>query len=614
MRVTVIDIETDGLLPQLTKIHVMGWWTTGDKEVQTTTCLNKMREVIESSDVLVGHNFYMFDSIVLEDFLGIKIDRVIDTLALSNYLRQARIMHGLDSYQEEVGIAKVEVANWVDGSIELYEERVTEDVKINTNLFFIFMKELKKLYGDKADRFALLLSSYYSDYKEHYRNPFKVDLPLMIDSIDKLSGLVNNRLTELVSVMPKIETEIYKPSKFYKKDGTLSVAGSKFILALEENGYPLDATKYSTFVPPNPASPVQVKDWLLGLGWKPETFKDGANGPVPQVKNKDGDLCVSVIDLDIPETRVLEDLSVLSNRLSNVKRMDKFKVDGYLAADIGGLTNTLRIKHRTLVNITKVKALHGEYERTLLTCDDDEVLVGADLSSLENYTRTNFICDLNPRAVDELLDPDFDTHLDIALFANILTKEDCDTYKKLKANYDNLSEEELKVYLSIDTIRDMAKTVNYSALYGIGAKKLSKDLKIVLRKAQRLLDAYWEKHFAVRLFENNLRIEEIGGLNWIKNPLNGIYYPVRSVKDKFSLINQSAGAYIFKLWIDEIRKRGVKLTAQFHDEIIARVKLTEVDKVKLIIAESLIEVNNSLSLRIPIGCNIKTGKYYSQIH
>ena len=614
MKVTVIDIETDGLLPDLTKIHVMGWWVSGSKEVHTTTDLNKMKEVIISSEVIVGHNFYMFDSIVLEDFLGIKIDNIIDTLALSNYLREPRITHGLASYQEEVGVAKIEVGDWVDGSIELYEERVKEDVKINVNLYHIFMKELKVLYGGNAERFAMFISSFYSDYREHYRNPFKLDIPKLNYGLETLTEMVEKRIADLITVMPKIPTVHYKPAKMNRKDGTISSVGSKYLLALEENGYPLNAEEYITYEDPNPSSHDQVKEWLFSLGWKPEVFKDGANGPVPQLKNKDKDLCESIVALNIPETIVLQDLSVLSNRLSNLKRMDKFRVGNYLAADIGGLTNTLRIKHRTLVNITKVKALHGEYERSILTCEDDEILLGADLSSLENYTRTNFICEINPSAIDELLDKDFDSHLDIAKFANMLTEEDCETYKTLKGNYDNLTPEELTAYLNIDKIRDMAKTVSYGALYGIGASKLAKELKAPVSIAKKLLDAYWGKHYAVKLFENNLLIEEIGGVKWIKSPLNGVYYSVRSVKDKFSLINQSAGSYIFKLWIDEIRSRGVKITAQFHDEIIARIKVADLDKVKLIVEESLVEVNNSLSLRIPITCNIKTGKYYSQIH
>lgn len=614
MKITVIDIETDGLLNNLTKIHVMGWWTLGDKSVSTTTDYNIMREVINSSDYIVGHYFELFDAIVLEDFLGVKISKVIDTLALSNYLREGRLKHSLESYQQEVGIAKVQVSDWIEGSEELYRERVTEDVKITTNLYFLLMRELKVLYPGNYEEMAVFLSSYFSDYREHYRYPFKLDLNQLGANIIKLTDLVALREKALIEVMPKIETIIYKPAKFRKKDGTLSVAGTKFLLALEENGYSLDSEQYSCYEDPNPSSHEQVKDWLFSLGWEPTIFKDGANGPVPQLKNKDGDLCKSITNLDIEETKSLEDLSVLSNRLSNLKRMDRSRVGNYLAADIGGLTNTLRIKHRTLVNITKVKALHGEYERSVLSCEDNEILVGADLSSLENYTRTNFIWEINPKAIDELLDPNFDTHLDIAKFAGLLSGEDCVEYGLLKSNYEGLTNLEMKRFLEIDKIRDMAKTVNYSALYGVGAAKLGKELKITVSKAKRLLDAYWGKHYAVRLFENSLMIQEFNGVKWIKNPLNGIYYSVRSVKDKFSLINQAAGAYIFKLWIDEIRSRGVKITAQFHDEIILRVVKEDIDKVKLIIEESLLVVNNKLSLKVPIGCNIKTGKFYSQIH
>lgn len=59
----------------------------------------------------------------------------------------------------------------------------------------------------------------------------------------------------------------------------------------------------------------------------------------------------------------------------------------------------------------------------MLTCEPDEVFVGSDLSSLENYTRTNFVADIDPKAIDILSDPDYDSHTQLAIFAGMMLQE-----------------------------------------------------------------------------------------------------------------------------------------------------------------------------------------------
>lgn len=616
-KLAFIDFESDDLVLDATKIHVMGYWDgVKGNPVIAITDYGEMVKVLSQDDTFfVCHNVELFDALLVKKLLGFDIKNTIDTLPISHYLRPSRIKHSLESYQEEVGIGKVAVEDWVDGSIELYSHRVIEDVKLNANVFFLFMRELKALYGDKWFDFMKLLTSYYNDYREHYYNPFKVDMKRLAENLAITKAMVDERVDKLKTIMPPVYEIKTIPSKPYKKDGTLSEAGKKWFLLLEQEGVPLDSQEVKVISEgPNPASPVQVKDWLLSLGWKPEVFKDGANGPVPQTRNKDGELCQSIVRMNIPETNALADLSVISNRHGNLKRMRDNTIDGYLAADIGGLTNTLRIKHRTLVNITKVSALHGGYERSILTCDEDEILIGSDLASLENYTRTNFICGIDPSSIEELLDPDFDTHLDIARVAGMLTVEDIEFYKAAKKNYDNLSEEDKERFNNINVIRNKAKTVSYSALYGVGAAKLAKELKIPKSEAQMLLDAFWRKNYAVTKFAADVVTKEVNGQRWALNPLNNIWYSLRSEKDIFSTINQSAGSFIFKLWVNEIRSMGIKITAQFHDEIIIRCKKGLEDSYSESIVKALDIVNNKLNLTVPIKCEVKFNKYYSEIH
>ncbi len=108
----------------------------------------------------------------------------------------------------------------------------------------------------------------------------------------------------------------------------------------------------------NPSSNNQLKDWLFELGWKPETFKEGTNGPVPQVRNDKKQLCDSVLKLvdKEPAIEYLDGLTVINHRLGVLNSfLDKTDEDGYTIASMGGFTNTLRLKHsKPLVNLPGV--------------------------------------------------------------------------------------------------------------------------------------------------------------------------------------------------------------------------------------------------------------------
>jgi len=127
----------------------------------------------------------------------------------------------------------------------------------------------------------------------------------------------------------------------------------------------------------------------------------------------------------VPELEALADLSTILHRKAYlVGFLKNVKPNGYIQAQIAGLTNTIRFRHKNLVNLIKVSAPFGEYVRPVLTCEEDEVFVGSDINSLENYTRTNFIADIDPKAIDILSDPDYDTHTQLGIYAGLMTEDE----------------------------------------------------------------------------------------------------------------------------------------------------------------------------------------------
>jgi uncharacterized protein YprB with RNaseH-like and TPR domain len=66
---TVFDIETNGLLDVLTKIHVLSYSHDG-KEVKHTHDYDEMRKFFTETETLVGHNIIRFDIPAVEKVLG----------------------------------------------------------------------------------------------------------------------------------------------------------------------------------------------------------------------------------------------------------------------------------------------------------------------------------------------------------------------------------------------------------------------------------------------------------------------------------------------------------------------------------------------------------------
>jgi DNA polymerase III alpha subunit (gram-positive type) len=90
----------------------------------------------QQEDRVIGHNFIRYDAPVIERILGIKIKaKIVDTLALSWYLYQDILRHGLEQWGERLAIAKPKVEDWENACIQTYVHRCEEDVKINYSLW-----------------------------------------------------------------------------------------------------------------------------------------------------------------------------------------------------------------------------------------------------------------------------------------------------------------------------------------------------------------------------------------------------------------------------------------------------------------------------------------------
>lgn len=279
----------------------------------------------------------------------------------------------------------------------------------------------------------------------------RLDYNKALKHITELEQLQEQKVEELKSVMPKVPkyTKKVKPKVTHKKDGTLSSNGDKWFRLLKQNKLPMNFNGelqiHSSDEEPNPNSTKQIKDWLISLGWKPQTYKyvrdkdTGEERKIEQVR-KDGELCPSVIRLvsTTPELEALEGLSIIQHRLGvfvGFKEAAFQKDDGnwYVVSSVGGLTNTLRFKHRKpIANLPKVGVPWGEEIRSCLIATEGEVLCGSDMVSLESTTRDHYIQPLDPEYVVANQQKGYDPHLVLAVQAGMITQEDYEFYGDYK--------------------------------------------------------------------------------------------------------------------------------------------------------------------------------------
>jgi len=610
---SIFDIETDGFNP--TKIHVLSY-TNEEGQIQSTFDYGEMRTFFLNSDTIIGHNIVRYDVPVVERILDIKIDaRIIDTLPLAWYINHSLQKHGLAQYGEMYGVPKPEINDWQNLSPEEYQYRCEEDVRINVRLWRDLDRKLSKLYphsGNK-DAFVDYMTFKMECAREQETLQWKLDVDKAEGHLKEWEELKAEKTEMLADAMPRriITAVRNKPKVMHKKDGSLSANGEKWVALCKEQKQPQTTQSLTVKTGEeraNPNSTDQVKDWLFSLGWKPRTFKyltdkkTGDTRKLEQVR-KDADLCSSVKALaDVePAISLLEGLSVLSHRIGVIKSMVNLQVEGYVQANIAGLTNTLRFKHaKPLVNLPSVDKPYGKEIRGCLTCPDGYTLCGADMTSLEDTTKRHYMKPLDPDYVEEMSKEGFDPHLDLAKHAGVITQDDIDKH--------NSGER------SLSSLRKNYKVVNYSATYGVGASTLSRNTGMPTKDAKKLLEAFWSRNWSVYKVASTARTRDLFGSTWLYNPVSQFWYSLRSDKDRFSTLNQGTGVFCFDSWVSLCRRYGIKTIGQFHDEIIALLPEGEEEQTKATMEQAIENLNQKLELNVPLGVDAQFGKSYADIH
>ena len=675
VKIYCADLEATGLLHQLIEqgvkakmhnfcaksIETGNMWTF---HTDTEQERSKISKFLDREIILIMHNGICYDRNALK-FFGYDVSKVhfVDTLALSWYLDLNRPRHGLESYGDEFGVPKPEIKDWEDLTQEDYDERVQEDVKIQHLTYKKLKSRFEEIYGKMSDyqfcthRVVRYLNFKMEQLSEQEQTKFKVDVPKAKSLVEQFTKEIEFKVEQLKNVMPKVPVyQKYKrPAKPFKKNGELSATGLKWKSLTDEHKKPFDydgeIKAIKGYEEPNPNSSAQIKSWLDSLGWIPETFKyvkddDGSERKIPQiyVQGGGGQVCPSIEKLakDNPALEHLVGLGVLSHRKGCVQAFIDNAIFGeYVEAGASGFTNTLRLKHRKpCVNLPSTRVIYGEDVRSCLIARDGMLLGGADLSSLENRIKFNLQLPYDREYVLSQMSDDFDPHLEIAQEGGLLKDYEVWFYKIEKEGFERsrypdnekldgllaMPDSEKKGLIKhISEVRGKGKGTNYSCQYGAGAATVARTAGVSLTVGKSLVKAYKKVNWSIEKIAASQKVKKTSFGDFQLNPFNGIWYSLKTDKDRFSTLVQGTGAYVLDIWLKYqfiIRdnpeygfdENGVKLLATFHDEQIIEFKEDFKESAERLIRDALDKVNKNFKLEIPFSCDVQFGKKYSDIH
>lgn len=175
--------------------------------------------------------------------------------------------------------------------------------------------------------------------------------------------------------------------------------------------------------------------------------------------------------------------------------------------------------------------------------------------------------------------------------------------------------------------RNIAKSINFGLIYGMGARKLAQSLKITQNEAKHYIDSYFMNFPTIKDFlaQKEREILEYGyaeSLLGHKRKFNfnrvADYEKAAFLREGINAIFQGSAADLIKLamiecdrfFSDSYKNGEVALLLQIHDELIFEVRDDLVESV----VEKIKEIMNGVyKLNVPLSCGISVGKNLAEL-
>ena len=269
MKQVVFDIEANGLQP--TKVWVIVACDLSNQETVEFSgdTLQDFNAYIKDAEV-IGHNIIGYDVPVLERLLGTDFSscKITDTLVLSRLTDPSREGgHSLDSWGQRLGFPKGEHSDWDTFSQDMVDY-CKQDVLVNVKVY----NALRSVLAGFGSESISLEHQVQSIITKQTDNGWLLDQEHAFILLAKLKEKKYDLEDKVHETFKPLPTFIKEITPKYKKDGTMSVVGLKFLGDQWENyTAPFSRIDYPAF---NLGSRQQIGRYLQFFGWKPEKFTE----------------------------------------------------------------------------------------------------------------------------------------------------------------------------------------------------------------------------------------------------------------------------------------------------------------------------------------------------
>ena len=341
MRILVLDIETN-------LAHDTIWCCVCNGDVYTDA--NGLQQLIDSHDVVVGHNIIGFDGPVLSRVWGIKIplSKVRDTLVMSRLWNpQLEGGHSLRAWGERLGDFKDDFTDFDGGLTQEMIEYCKQDVHVTTLLYDKLTKELSS-FGDSLQlehKISFIM-------KKQEDNGFKLDVPQAVTLLAQLKNRMSVITDEMQAVFPPIVEERWseKTGKQLKDRVTVFNVGSR----------------------------QQIAERLQSIGVTFTKTTEKGSIIVDETTLK---------SIDKPEAQLIAEYLMIQKRVGLLDSwLDNVKDDGRVHGRVitnGAVTGRMTHQKPNMGQIPSVNSEYGAECRALWGVTDGNVLVGTDLAGIE---------------------------------------------------------------------------------------------------------------------------------------------------------------------------------------------------------------------------------------
>ena len=662
-KVWVGDIEADGLYHQATKIHCIGvyngsqmygfcdeyqgkFWVN-DTIQATVVPLSKFKDFLSkfAHEGLAMHNVFGYDLPMLKKHMGIEYTdksimdiptTIIDTDLLSKFELPDRPgvtgttkVHGLEAWALRGFGRKPVVTDWENCNIEVYLERMFEDIVLNRNVLLHLADSwvnLDKPYWKCSTKITYMMGMQACNGQYFDSEQAKV----VWDEID-----ADMKQLEQVTLPVLPRPPVPKSRCYAKKDGEGRTIAYKMkgdhkppirveANAWDKNGMPLEEpTMDSSF----------TKEWLIQKGWEPSiwNYKKGKDNKLMRDDNGDlipttpryydsqsKEVCLNLLRLDPEWAELGKNIATwytLRHRKGFVGGLLEKLKDGKVHGGRTGITPTHRQKHAVVANAPKAKenVLYGEKIRSLFWVPNQEyVIVGCDAAGLEGRGMGHCIYPFTggPELAHEVIDGDI--HSKNARYVFFSTEP---TIQHLRPEDPGFDKED-PVF---SPFRDLSKNGFYACMYGATGKRLAATIGCTESEANLILEDFWRVNTSLGEFKDHL-IQQWTDNN--KKFITGVDGRRLFVRSKHSLVNlaiQSLGAIAMDIagcfMYDRIQAVGLgRQMLYYHDEYEYYTKKENAELVGQIMEQSIRDAGKYLKLNVPLEAEAKIGKTWAEVH